>query len=181
MSKRQDHMGEYRIWMGMTARCRNLAYRRYGGRDISVCERWKSFDLFLDDMGTRPSDKHQLDRINNDGDYEPSNVRWATPAEQRRNTSRNIRINWRGESLCAEEWGERLGVPGWQIRARMKLAKTRGWPTDLVMAWPWGVPIKGERLRQALACYGLVDAPILLLSDVSCTDEEAADCLLVAS
>lgn len=77
----------YNSWRGMIERCTNsnqLHYERYGGRGIRVCERWFLFDNFLEDMGERPHGL-TLDRINNDGNYEPSNCRWATGQEQRRN------------------------------------------------------------------------------------------------
>lgn len=76
---------EWRIWSGMKQRCLNKrfpAYPDYGGRGIGICERWaESFTAFLTDMGSCP-DGHSIDRINNDGDYEPSNTRWATAAMQ---------------------------------------------------------------------------------------------------
>lgn len=79
----------YRIWIGMRERCskpNTPRFGRYGGRGIRVCERWQNdFAAFLADMGSRPSPRHSLDRINNDGDYEPSNCRWATPKQQRAN------------------------------------------------------------------------------------------------
>ena len=88
---RQDqHSAEYRTWQGILTRCTNVhvrSWKNYGGRGIAVCERWqKSFDAFLADVGPRPSAKHSIDRFpNNDGDYEPGNVRWATKQEQRAN------------------------------------------------------------------------------------------------
>ena len=79
---------EYRAWSAMLERCtneRHAAWNDYGGRGISVCERWRSFDAFLSDMGPRPSRQHTLDRVNNDGNYEPANCRWATWTQQARN------------------------------------------------------------------------------------------------
>lgn len=83
---------EYRAWDAMKSRCYNpkaRGYAGYGGRGIAVCDRWRySFENFLADMGERPSPEHSLDRIDNDGNYEPGNVRWATRSEQQRNRTR---------------------------------------------------------------------------------------------
>lgn len=75
----------YRTWTAMKSRCadpRNASYPAYGGRGISVCERWLDFEAFLADMGERPSLDHSIDRIDADGNYEPGNCRWLTRAEQ---------------------------------------------------------------------------------------------------
>lgn len=105
---------EFKIWNGMLHRCSNSdsqAYRHYGGRGIKVCERWStSFEAFLEDMGPRPSAKHSIDRIDNDGNYEPGNCRWATQKEQARNTRVNYLVEHDGQTKCVAEWAEQCGV-----------------------------------------------------------------------
>ena len=80
---------EYKAWSSMKTRCgnpNNNRWKYYGGRGISVCNEWvNNFSAFFDHIGPRPSPVHSIDRINNDGDYEPGNVKWSTPSEQARN------------------------------------------------------------------------------------------------
>lgn len=76
----------YSIWRGIVSRCEDRADKNYGGRGISICKEWREeFLIFVRDVGTRPSAKHSIDRIDVNGNYEPNNVRWATPLEQARN------------------------------------------------------------------------------------------------
>ena len=85
----------YRSWAGLVARCTNPNHhdwRYYGGRGITVCDRWRDFSNFLSDMGEKPENKNSIDRINNDGNYEPGNCRWATQLEQVRNSRRCKKI-----------------------------------------------------------------------------------------
>ena len=99
---------EYRALSNIKTRCLNPKTRnfyRYGGRGISVCTRWlygegnlSGYECFEYDLGKRPSPQHSVERIDNDGDYEPGNCRWATPKEQSNNTRRNITIEMDGKS-----------------------------------------------------------------------------------
>lgn len=90
-----------------------MGYANYGGRGITVCERWEKFENFLADMGEPPPGM-ELDRIDVDGNYEPSNCRWATEAEQVRNRRRAKRstnmLTFRGETLCISDWAKRTGI-----------------------------------------------------------------------
>ena len=85
----KSRTAEYRIWDKMKERCdypKCHNYHLYGARGIKVCDRWESFENFLEDMGVRPSSKHSIERKDVNGDYEPSNCKWATTKEQTRNT-----------------------------------------------------------------------------------------------
>lgn len=126
-------VAEYEVWKGMKARCFNpnhAHYHRYGGRGIKVCDGWKdSFAAFISDMGSRPSAKHTIERINNDGDYSPDNCRWATMREQVINTSASKAITFRGETLSITEWAKRLHI------ARKTISKRRanGLPPEEIL------------------------------------------------
>lgn len=105
---------EYRIWSSMIQRCCNpnhRGYKNYGGRGIKVCLEWRDFRTFFADMGKRPSSKYSLDRFpNNDGNYEPSNCRWATRLQQVLN-SRHVKWEiYKGERLCRKELAGVLGI-----------------------------------------------------------------------
>lgn len=93
------------------------SYSNYGGRGISVCGRWrKSFACFLSDMGERPAGM-SLDRINNDGDYEPGNCRWATVREQAQNKRSNVMVSVGGVTRCLAEWARETGISYGRLHA----------------------------------------------------------------
>lgn len=117
---------EYKIWKGMRSRCllkNDSHYPSYGGRGIRICDRWSSYEAFLQDVGRRPSPRHTLDRIDNDGDYEPGNVRWATAKEQNRNTRRSRKIvrsdgvRFSSFAEAAEVTGEPWRAIHWAVRS----------------------------------------------------------------
>jgi hypothetical protein len=94
----RKHLSEYRTWYGMIRRCTNpkdSAWKYYGGREISVCDSWRnSFAAFLADIGTKPYSNFSIDRIDNDGNYEPGNCRWVTPMKQATTRRRVPRACW---------------------------------------------------------------------------------------
>lgn len=95
-------------------------YANYGGRGITICARWDDFVAFLEDMGPRPSPWHTLERLDSNGNYEPSNCRWATQAEQMRNTSRNVWVVLRGERMVFKDACSKLGIHRSQFVARRR-------------------------------------------------------------
>jgi len=113
------------IWSSMKSRCNNKnsrMYHAYGGRGIQVCERWQaSFEAFYADVGPRPSPKHSLDRIDNDGPYCPENCRWVTQKEQNNNRQYHVYITCYGKTLNEGQWAERLGLPRTTIQRRRGL------------------------------------------------------------
>lgn len=109
------YITEYSTWYDMIHRCENANnkhFKDYGGRGISVCVRWKfSFKNFLADMGPKPSIKHSLDRIDNNGNYESKNCRWATKKQQSRNTRTSIMITLNGKTKSLRQWCEDMNFP----------------------------------------------------------------------
>jgi hypothetical protein len=119
----------------------NHKYPTYGGRGIRVCDRWRnSFDVFLEDMGPRPGDHYSIDRIDNDGNYEPKNCHWSTPTEQARNRGVTRFITANGQTRCLQEWADLLGSNPQTIADRLD----RGWdPTQAVLQAPRDVAQPG--------------------------------------
>lgn len=115
---------EYRAWASMIRRCEypsQRTYKNYGGRGITVCAEWRcDFSAFLRDVGLAPSDKHTVDRVDTNGNYEPGNVRWATRREQDLNRRNTVRIVVDGESMTIIEAAERAGVCYQTMRSRVQ-------------------------------------------------------------
>jgi hypothetical protein len=118
---------EYRAWQNMKNRCLNkntTQYKDYGGRGIEVCSEWlECFENFFKDMGKKPSEKHSIDRIDNNGNYEPSNCRWSTRSEQNSNTRQNNFFEYKGAIKTITQWSECLGVTQKVLRNRIKRNK----------------------------------------------------------
>ena len=116
----------YRTWRSMMQRCYRIkekSYDRYGARGISVCDRWHDFKNFLADMGEKPAIL-TLDRINSEGNYEPSNCRWASTTTQARNRSNTVKLSYLGETLSVAEWAERTGINYNCLRRRLSIGWT---------------------------------------------------------
>jgi hypothetical protein len=130
----------YRLWASIKTRCfnPNIDFAlNYSGRGIKMHPLWvDSFEIFRDDLlreiGPRPSPKHSIDRIDNDGNYEPGNLRWATQREQNLNNSRARWLTANGERLRLEEWAQRLGVAPQVLRCRLH----HGWSEERTATTP---------------------------------------------
>jgi hypothetical protein len=117
---------EYGIWAKMIQRCsnpKNPHYSNYGGRGIKVCAQWRIFDNFITDMGDSPSDKHSIERIDNNKGYSPENCVWATADVQSRNKRNNQNLTFQGQTLCAADWARKFNLVEETLRKR----KRAGW------------------------------------------------------
>jgi len=108
MTKSSTHQ----VWCAMKTRCynkNNHGYKYYGARGIKICKRWNKFKNFYKDIGEKPKGM-SIDRIDNNGNYKPSNCRWATQKEQCRNTRRNHNITFKNKTQCITAWAEEIGI-----------------------------------------------------------------------
>jgi hypothetical protein len=124
---RMSQSPEYKVWSNMQERCnseRNKSFKDWGGRGIRVL--YDSFESFLQDVGPRPSPVHQIDRIDNDGHYQPGNVRWATREQQSRNRRSNVLLEYQGRRQCIADWADEAGITWATLAKRLK----RGWPIE---------------------------------------------------
>jgi len=139
---------EFMAWVAMHQRCENpkvKAYKDYGGRGIRVCERWGAFENFIADMGQRPSPSHSIDRRDNDGNYEPSNCRWATRVIQSNNRRSSRTLTNNGETLTYAQWETRVGLKPGTICQRIRYR----WPEDRLLLPPRAYR-RGRRAGQSL-------------------------------
>ena len=135
---------EFRIWAQMVRRCHSpnaARYADYGGRGIEVCSRWRESVLhFIEDMGRRPGPGYTLERIDNDGCYEPGNCRWATRTEQARNKRSNRQLTFRGQTQPISAWAEETGIDNAAIRRRLEI----GWSISDALTQPVRAPRRGR-------------------------------------
>jgi len=124
---------EFLCWTSVKTRCLNpnaANYKDYGGRGITICPEWlDSFEAFYADMGPRPSSRHSIDRIDNDGPYSPENCRWATPQQQRRNSRQNVMLTYKGRTMSLAAWAEDRNLAYHCLRSRLRL----GWSVELAL------------------------------------------------
>lgn len=143
---RQKHKATYSKWAGIIKRCfreYDANYARYGAAGISVCQRWRSFAAFIEDMGDAPPG-HSIDRMDYNGHYScgkcfeclrngwPSNCRWATNVQQQRNRSTNRVLTFNGVSRCVAEWADEIGMS----RATLFDRLNSGWSVDRALTTP---------------------------------------------
>lgn len=130
MGTARNHSNKmYQSWCKMKSRCNNPnnpAYKNYGARGIKVCDRWQDFDKYIEDMGHRPEGM-TLERIDNDKGYYPENCRWATKAEQNRNTRKNRHFTLDGVTKILSDWVKESDVKPSTVYQRYYVYK---WPID---------------------------------------------------
>lgn len=170
IAKRTDGRGSssklYRVWWAMKCRCylsTDKRYSSYGGRGITVCDRWiNSFQNFYDDMGDRPTPQHSLDRIDNDSPYSPENCRWATATQQQRNKTVSRLLTYKGKSLTTAEWSPLVGIPAKVIYDRVY----RGWSDEEALTVPAGVKnFKAKKIVLDGECYAVQQVADRLSTD----------------
>jgi hypothetical protein len=129
------HPSEYSSWRKMWERCtspKQHNYKNYGGRGITVSDRWKSFKMFLQDMGAKPDPSFTIERKDTNGNYEPGNCRWATRTEQYRNTTRSVFVTYQGKKQLLYEVAKSLGLSTPVVYGRLK----GGWSLESALSVP---------------------------------------------
>jgi len=135
---------EFEVWRGIRRRCcdpSQIGFARYGGRGIKICDRWQNdYAAFLNDMGKRPSAKHSIERIDNDGDYSPENCRWATSTEQAQNRRSTRLFEFSGQAKCISQWAREFGLNKTTLRRRLD----RGVPMPQALSQPCASPVQRD-------------------------------------
>lgn len=133
---RTQRTPEYVVWKRMRQRCNDPGthqWANYGGRGIKIDPRWDDFATFLADVGRKPGRGYTIDRIDNDGDYAPGNVRWATAKEQSRNKRNTIHVLHAGQMVSLAGLAEQYALTYRQLYSRVK---TRGWSIERAISTP---------------------------------------------
>lgn len=145
----QSHGPEWTSWSDMKRRCFNknmVRYPHYGGRGITVCDQWiHSFETFLKDMGPKPTPKYTLERVDNDGNYEPSNCRWATRQEQNHNRQQTVWVVYKGKKMSLMQAIRSSGNDIWWGTVKTRI--DRGWPVKKAIETPSGGVARGTYSR----------------------------------
>ena len=141
----QSKTPEYITFHAMIRRCNATSGRDWNAyKDISICERWKDFDKFMEDMRKRPSQKHTIERIDNSKGYSPENCRWATRTEQNRNKRCNRVITFQGRSQCLSAWAEEYKLNYKLLWSRLKY----GWSFEKAITTP--IPSSSQKKQLSL-------------------------------
>lgn len=147
---------EFKTWTSMISRCSSKthkSYFRYGGRGITVCERWigkTGFLNFLEDIGERPTPKHSLDRIDNNKGYSAENCRWADTTTQARNKRNNNLITYKNITRCLTEWSEIINIPTSTLYNRLK----NGWDVEKSFETPIIIAKRNKIVKNSLEYKG---------------------------
>ena len=161
---------EFEIWTGMHTRCYNgnaKSFQSYGGRGIAICDRWReSFENFYADMGPCPSVKHSVERLDNNGNYEPDNCVWATATQQAGNKRNNVRVTIDGETRILSDWARHFGVQlptaslrhkqglrGMALFTTTKQQLTHNGVTDTVAGWSHRTGLKPSTISMRINQY----------------------------
>lgn len=135
----RSRTAEHKAWLAIKGRCtnpRNKSWPYYGGRGITMCQKWQeSFEAFSNDVGEKPGPRHELDRIDTFGNYEPGNVRWITHKENCNNRRYHRLLTYQGETLNMSQWAARVGLKFETLYARVII---RGWDVESALTTPVG-------------------------------------------
>lgn len=178
-----EYKSEYQSWTSMRERCRNpkhKGFKNYGGRGITICERWNEFKKFMLDMGRKPDPKFTIEREDVNGNYEPTNCRWLSRKDQGRNQRNSVFVTYNGKRMLLIDLVEELGLSRSVVYGRLKM----GWTLAQAISLPKGLHVNRGRPRKPRGPYkkkpiakrhsyvmGLRDVTAEFLADV----ENAAD------